>query len=153
MGGALGFLDPLGNAAPVTNHMVNFGWEYVWHCHILSHEEMDMMHAMSFATKPKAPTTLTGTRFVGPNRINLTWSNNSLNTTGFRIERASDANFTTGLVTTDIIGTVTTYNDTTVLSTGTILLPGAGDQYGWRYHGIRSPGGWISHPDGRVGSL
>ena len=27
----------------VTNVMYNFGWEYVWHCHILSHEEMDMM--------------------------------------------------------------------------------------------------------------
>ncbi len=112
MGGALGWLDPLGNAAPVVNHMVNFGWEYVWHCHILSHEEMDMMHAMSFATKPKAPSTLTGTRFVGPNRINLTWVNNSLGATGYRIERASDANFTTGLVTNNIIGVVTSYNDT-----------------------------------------
>ena len=28
---------------PITNQLVNFGWEYVWHCHILSHEEMDMM--------------------------------------------------------------------------------------------------------------
>jgi hypothetical protein len=28
----------------IINHYVNFGWEYVWHCHILSHEEMDMMH-------------------------------------------------------------------------------------------------------------
>ena len=31
----------------VTNQVVNFGWEYVWHCHILSHEEMDMMRPMS----------------------------------------------------------------------------------------------------------
>ena len=28
---------------PIVNTMTNFGWEYVWHCHILSHEEMDMM--------------------------------------------------------------------------------------------------------------
>ncbi len=27
----------------VTNILYDFGWEYVWHCHILSHEEMDMM--------------------------------------------------------------------------------------------------------------
>ncbi len=27
----------------VTNQLYDFGWEYVWHCHILSHEEMDMM--------------------------------------------------------------------------------------------------------------
>jgi len=23
--------------------MFNFGWEYVWHCHLLGHEENDMM--------------------------------------------------------------------------------------------------------------
>jgi len=28
--------------------MANFGWEYVWHCHILSHEENDMMRAVVF---------------------------------------------------------------------------------------------------------
>jgi len=27
----------------VHNVLYDFGWEYVWHCHILSHEEMDMM--------------------------------------------------------------------------------------------------------------
>ena len=36
-------VDPLGNVTTVTNALVNFGWEYVYHCHILSHEEMDMM--------------------------------------------------------------------------------------------------------------
>ncbi|MCX5847569.1 MAG: multicopper oxidase domain-containing protein [Deltaproteobacteria bacterium] len=30
-------------AVPTTNQMTNFGNEYVWHCHILSHEENDMM--------------------------------------------------------------------------------------------------------------
>ncbi|PKN17420.1 MAG: hypothetical protein CVU71_16160, partial [Deltaproteobacteria bacterium HGW-Deltaproteobacteria-6] len=30
-------------ATPQTNQMVNFGHEYTWHCHILSHEENDMM--------------------------------------------------------------------------------------------------------------
>ena len=41
--------DALGNpiSPPITNQVVNFGWEYVWHCHILSHEEMDMMRPMS----------------------------------------------------------------------------------------------------------
>jgi hypothetical protein len=28
---------------PTANAMTNFGFEYVWHCHILSHEENDMM--------------------------------------------------------------------------------------------------------------
>ena len=44
-------LDPYtGNpiVPPVTNELFNFGWEYVWHCHILSHEEMDMMRPIVF---------------------------------------------------------------------------------------------------------
>ncbi|MEN6336233.1 MAG: hypothetical protein ABFE01_18420, partial [Phycisphaerales bacterium] len=37
-------VDPLtGNPVTITNEIRNFGWEYMWHCHILSHEEMDMM--------------------------------------------------------------------------------------------------------------
>jgi hypothetical protein len=33
--------DVLGNPiAPIINTVVNLGWEYVYHCHILSHEEM-----------------------------------------------------------------------------------------------------------------
>ena len=41
--------DVLGNPInpPITNEIVNFGWEYVWHCHILSHEEMDMMRPVT----------------------------------------------------------------------------------------------------------
>ena len=29
--------------AQISNVMTNFGWEYVWHCHLLGHEENDMM--------------------------------------------------------------------------------------------------------------
>jgi len=40
-------VDPNNNGelfpTPTENAMVNFGYEYVWHCHILSHEENDMM--------------------------------------------------------------------------------------------------------------
>jgi FtsP/CotA-like multicopper oxidase with cupredoxin domain len=48
-GSDVGFtnLDPLtGGDVVTTNVMTNFGYEYVWHCHILSHEEMDMMRAI-----------------------------------------------------------------------------------------------------------
>ena len=34
---------------------VNFGWEYVWHCHILSHEEMDMMRPIILAVLNLSP--------------------------------------------------------------------------------------------------
>jgi FtsP/CotA-like multicopper oxidase with cupredoxin domain len=40
LGSTVGFnpVGPEGNAAPSINEKENFGWEYVWHCHILSHE-------------------------------------------------------------------------------------------------------------------
>ena len=58
LGSTMGFnnVDADGNpTAPIVNALVNFGWEYVWHCHILSHEEMDMMRPVSVALPPKAP--------------------------------------------------------------------------------------------------
>ena len=37
-------IDPAtGVKSPQANRWQDFGWEYVWHCHILGHEEMDMM--------------------------------------------------------------------------------------------------------------
>jgi FtsP/CotA-like multicopper oxidase with cupredoxin domain len=53
LGSTMGFgqIDPLTGAAlePLqTNTIANFGHEYVWHCHILSHEENDMMRAIVF---------------------------------------------------------------------------------------------------------
>jgi FtsP/CotA-like multicopper oxidase with cupredoxin domain len=53
------FTDAAGNCLPpITNEKTSFDWEYVWHCHILSHEEMDMMRPITVkapATKPDAP--------------------------------------------------------------------------------------------------
>ena len=47
-------VDPFTNLPmPVTNQTVNFGWEYVWHCHILGHEENDMMRPMVFEVAPE----------------------------------------------------------------------------------------------------
>ncbi len=58
-----GWFDPAGNAVnQIINARVNFGWEYVWHCHILSHEEMDFMHSLVFAVPPTAVTNLSVTR-------------------------------------------------------------------------------------------
>jgi FtsP/CotA-like multicopper oxidase with cupredoxin domain len=42
-------VDPrTGQPRVLVNQMYDFGWEYVIHCHILSHEEMDMMRPMEF---------------------------------------------------------------------------------------------------------
>jgi FtsP/CotA-like multicopper oxidase with cupredoxin domain len=48
-------------AAPIQNVLTNFGWEYVWHCHILSHEEMDMMRPVNVAVAVAPPATPTAT--------------------------------------------------------------------------------------------
>jgi FtsP/CotA-like multicopper oxidase with cupredoxin domain len=83
-------VDPQGNPTnPIVNQFVNFGWEYVYHCHILSHEEMDMMRPVSVVLPPNAPTglayTITGT---GNNaRVVLTWNDNSINETSFVIQK------------------------------------------------------------------
>ena len=51
-----------GNPVTVANHVVNFGWEYVWHCHLLGHEENDMMRPIEFnAVKAPAAPSLSGT--------------------------------------------------------------------------------------------
>ena len=78
---------------PIVNEWTNFGWEYVWHCHILSHEEMDMMRPISVGAPPIAPTDLVGTRTGNGNNKadNLTWVDNSSNETGFIVQRALNA--------------------------------------------------------------
>ena len=73
-------------ADPITNQLVNYGWGYVWHCHILSHEEMDMMRPQTLALPPVAPNGLTNTlqNAGGTNRrAVLTWNDNSITETSF----------------------------------------------------------------------
>jgi FtsP/CotA-like multicopper oxidase with cupredoxin domain len=81
--------NPNGEPIDIINHHVNFGWEYVWHCHILSHEEMDMMHAQVVGVAPTAPTFVSAERIGnGQNRrYDITWIDNSKGETAFVIER------------------------------------------------------------------
>ncbi|MEI6067061.1 MAG: hypothetical protein WCP96_06965 [Methylococcaceae bacterium] len=89
-------LDPqTGNASTVNNQNINYGWEYVWHCHILGHEENDMMRSIAVAQTPDAPTiglaTGTGTS------VTVNWTDNSIISNWVTIQRALDSGFTTGL--------------------------------------------------------
>jgi FtsP/CotA-like multicopper oxidase with cupredoxin domain len=66
IGGTTDFmnLDPYTNGAPtggVSNQKVDFDWEYVWHCHILGHEENDFMRAFVYTGLSAAPTSATQT--------------------------------------------------------------------------------------------
>ncbi|HXV34457.1 MAG TPA: multicopper oxidase domain-containing protein [Gaiellaceae bacterium] len=92
-GGVITSFNPMGEPIDVFNHYVNFGWEYVVHCHILSHEEMDMMRTQVVAVAPKAPGGLTWvTSGNGNTRANvLSWTDNSANETAFVVERGTSS--------------------------------------------------------------
>jgi FtsP/CotA-like multicopper oxidase with cupredoxin domain len=109
MGGPGGFKDPLGNPVTVINHDVNFGWEYVLHCHLLGHEEMDMMHSQAIAVPPNAPTGFTAT--VAAVGVDLAWNDNSINETNYLIDKSVDPAFLTGVTTISLGANVTAYND------------------------------------------
>ena len=49
--------DPLtGNQVTTVNAPFDYSWEYVWHCHLLGHEESDMMRPIVFqVAAPAAP--------------------------------------------------------------------------------------------------
>ncbi|OGN93902.1 MAG: hypothetical protein A2Z71_06165 [Chloroflexi bacterium RBG_13_50_21] len=77
---------PNGDPIDVINHFVNYGGEYVYHCHILSHEEMDMMRPVSLVYPPVAPGGLSFNTDLGV----LTWTDNSLSETAFVVELSTD---------------------------------------------------------------
>ncbi|HYN32447.1 MAG TPA: hypothetical protein VES40_07470, partial [Ilumatobacteraceae bacterium] len=87
-GSATLIVDPDGNISTIKNALVNFGWEYVFHCHILSHEEMDMMRPVLMALPPFEANglerTLAGTRNL------ITWNDNSITETSFILQRSAD---------------------------------------------------------------
>jgi hypothetical protein len=91
---------------PITNQLVNFNWEYVWHCHILSHEEMDMMRPVTVYVDralPQVPV-VTANQNPSTGAITVVWTDGTVvsynnlaswwniqNEVGYRIERAEVA--------------------------------------------------------------
>ncbi len=129
-GSQVGFnpTDTNGNPIPggITNVLTNFGWEYVWHCHILSHEEMDMMRPLSVNAGNELPVvpTLTAAGVPTPGvPIVLSWTDGTpidmqsiatwgdpRNEVGFRVERALGAGAFVNIG--SIFPNVTTFTDT-----------------------------------------
>ena len=86
-------LNPMtGNASNVSgnNLDINYGWEYVWHCHILGHEENDMMRAIAVAQPPEAASGLTATTLSGNGGVKLDWKDNSMTANWVEITRSLD---------------------------------------------------------------
>jgi FtsP/CotA-like multicopper oxidase with cupredoxin domain len=88
-------IDPHNNPVTVYNTTVNFGWEYIWHCHLLGHEENDMMRPMIFQVPPPSPSNMKANGITLPSlSIYLQWQDNSASEEGFTVQRADDAGFT-----------------------------------------------------------
>jgi hypothetical protein len=93
---AMSSFDPLNNAAPQINQLQPMGWEYVWHCHLLGHEENDMMRDIVFQVPPETPTNVSvRTILQGTTRRNqMIFKDMSLSESGFNVRRATDAAMT-----------------------------------------------------------
>lgn len=77
---------------PIVNQLVNFGWEYMYHCHILSHEEMDMMRPNLVAMPPRLVDGLSWV-ITGRGRnavLTLTFNDNSITETEFVIQATAN---------------------------------------------------------------
>jgi FtsP/CotA-like multicopper oxidase with cupredoxin domain len=162
-------VDPVtGNPITVTNALVNFHWEYVWHCHILGHEENDMMRPIAFVFQsavPGAPNPLTavlnGSPTVAPS-VTLTWTDptpasspttlgNPANEIGFRIDRAVGTGPFNALYTA--LANSTTYTDTVIGSGVTyryrVVAFNVAGQTASTTQSITTPtGGWPIAPTG-----
>ncbi|MEI7745269.1 MAG: fibronectin type III domain-containing protein, partial [Chloroflexota bacterium] len=119
-------LDVMGNATttPISNDITDFEWEYMYHCHILGHEEMDMMRpvtvhvARALAAAPALAWTSGGTNFSWTDGTvvdyldNTTWGKVT-NEAGYRVERAEVVGGTPGtwLVVGRVLANRTTFHD------------------------------------------
>ena len=88
-----------GNPMTVTNAMVNLGWEYVWHCHILGHEENDFMRPIAFAANemvPAAPALNVPSTSADGTTATLSFVDNSSTEYKFSVRRATVTNGNAG---------------------------------------------------------
>jgi FtsP/CotA-like multicopper oxidase with cupredoxin domain len=95
------FTVPGPNGSPTSNIVNDYGWEYVWHCHLLGHEENDMMRSISLRVSTQLPAVVTNLNIAGNN---LSWTDptpaaapatiaNQQNEIGFIIQRGTTAAF------------------------------------------------------------
>ena len=93
----LSTVGPNNQTVSTQNTVIPMGWEYVWHCHILGHEEMDLMRTQVFQVPPQPPVSLVA-KTAASGAVTLTFTDMALSETGFTVERADDAAFTQNVV-------------------------------------------------------
>ncbi len=137
LGGTMNFtnIDFRGNPITVINQIVSFGWEYVWHCHLLGHEENDMMRPVKFDVTTVLPAAFstfsavtTGSTATAPVVV-VSWNDttrppvvdpttlgNPANEIGFLIQRCRGTNCTNFVTIGKALANATpsSYTDTTV---------------------------------------
>jgi FtsP/CotA-like multicopper oxidase with cupredoxin domain len=122
-------VDPItGNPAVVSNKVEDFGWEYVWHCHILGHEENDFMRPFVFDYWNDKNAMVAGFAVNRPDQISdlaltsqvLTWTDptpslavttlaNPKNEIGYKVMRSSDDGLPA--VISNVIANATSFTD------------------------------------------
>jgi hypothetical protein len=120
--GQFATFDQYGQPTTTYNQMVNYGWEYVWHCHLLGHEENDMMRPMQILVAPTQSSNLaasTPALSTSAPKVNLTWTNAwqtapSPAATKITLMRATNNSFTANVTTFTLSPTATSYSDTSV---------------------------------------
>ena len=120
-GSTANYLQPapvpgLPSPAGLSNLMTDFGFEYVWHCHLLSHEENDMMRTIVFEVPTAVPAAATNlaASTTPSGAVNLTWTYNSGNESGFKVQRCQGAGCSPLTTITTVNLNLPTYFDTTV---------------------------------------
>jgi FtsP/CotA-like multicopper oxidase with cupredoxin domain len=131
MGNMFSNLNPFSNGGANTiDGATNFGWEYVWHCHILGHEENDMMRPIIWQVPPRDPSNLViATAAAGG--IDISFTDNSANETSFTVQRDIDPAFPNPFAiavaaspTRNAVGEGTDYGSTITVNDGTALTSG-----------------------------
>jgi FtsP/CotA-like multicopper oxidase with cupredoxin domain len=145
---AMTAFDPLNNAAPQLNLVQPMGWEYVWHCHLLGHEENDMMREQVFQVPPQTPLNLIGVAKFNGNL--LTFRDMSLSETGFTVERATNSAFTTGV--TDIAVPPNPGWNSTVSYLDSGVVSGSGSNYFYRVRSFKPDADYWSPLIGTTGT-
>jgi FtsP/CotA-like multicopper oxidase with cupredoxin domain len=159
-------IDPkTGVPKVVANAIVDYKNEYVWHCHILGHEENDFMRSVVFDAKEQIPAAPTNFALTATgSQVSLSWTDptpvtaattlgNRQNEIGFRVERALKTGNVIGAYAA--LGTVKTYpavtgsyqvsvNTLANATTFSDTLPNVNNSYVYRVAAVNAAGESLS---------
>ncbi|MDD2848570.1 MAG: putative Ig domain-containing protein [Desulfuromonadaceae bacterium] len=136
----------------VTNVMYDFGWEYVWHCHILSHEEMDMMRPIVLKYNALMPPAFSAKAVSNNGAVTVTWTDptpvtytslatygNPANEIGYNVYSSTDGGATyTKLNSANLLANSTSYTVSNPVA-GAVYKVEAFNAKGSTFSGIASP--------------